>query len=425
MIHRDRIEAGPYEFPDVEAIALSALKEAAEAFLDGDLDTARRACLREPELDEAFKIRMHEITKSIQAHPVQAPYLLHCLSVLKYMEKVADYALNIGEQAIYLVTGRRLKFPQFLELERLTGDARAEEFDLRPYWDGISGAIVARVEAHDAAAVYKEGSRRKIEQETEKLRTWQRIADDLTPRVLGSMSINDRQALLREYVDGALLSDLYLSSAPREAKLKATRRVLDLVEFIWQTTSTPTPPSIDYVQQIRARLPDAFVLHPHLCEKANSGAANGRRLPSLDDLLDQAGALQVQLAPPFSVWLHGDFNANNIVYNAEGEQIKFIDVHRSRPGDYVQDVGVFLLSMVRRPDLTPAAEADVAAINEAVEEFARGFARRRGDSTFRRRLKLSLAHSCLTSMRVTIDPAKADRLLHRGVTLLDEVVRGH
>jgi aminoglycoside phosphotransferase (APT) family kinase protein len=226
-------------------------------------------------------------------------------------------------------------------------------------------------------------------------------------------------------VDGALLSDLYLSSAPREAKLRATRRVLDLVEFIWQTTSTPTPPPIDYVQQIRARLPDAFVLHPHLCEKANSGAANGRRLPPLDDLLDQAGTLQVQLAPPFSVWLHGDFNANNIVYNAEGEQIKFIDVHRSRPGDYVQDVGVFLLSMVRRPDLTPATEADVAAINEAVEEFARGFARRRGDSSFRRRLKLSLAHSCLTSMRVTIDPAKADRLLHRGVTLLDEVVRGH
>jgi phosphate transport system regulatory protein PhoU len=425
MIHHDKIEPGSYQFPDVEAVALGALKEAAEAFLDGDLDMARRACLREPELDEAFKTRMHEITKLIQADPPQAPYLLHCLTVLKYMEKVADYTLNIGEQAIYLVTGRRLKFPQFLELERLTGDARIEDYDFRPYWDGISGAIVARVEAPDAAMIYKEGLRRKIEQETEKLKTWQRIADDLTPRVLGSVSIDDRQALLREYVDGALLSDLYLSSAPREAKLRATRRLLDVVEFIWQTTLTPTPPLIDYVEQIRGRLADAFVLHPHLWDKAKSGAANGRRLPPLEDLLDRAGMLQAQLAPPFSVWLHGDFNANNVVYNAESEQIKFIDVHRSRPGDYVQDVGVFLLAVVRRPDLTPAMESDVAAINEAVEEFACGFARRRGDTSFSRRLKLSLARSCLTSMRVTIDPAKADQLLHRGMILLDEVVSGH
>ena len=425
MIHHDKIDVGSYEFLDVEAIALNALEEAAAAFLEGDLDMARRACLREPELDEAFKTRMHEITQLIQAQPPQAPYLLHCLAVLKYMEKVADYALNIGEQAIYLVTGRRLKFPQFLELERLTGDARLEESDVRPYWDGISGAIVARVEAPDAAVIYKEGPRRKIETEAEKVRTWRRIADDLTPRVLGSVSVNDRQALLREYVDGALLSDLYLSSAPREAKLRATRRVLDLVEFIWKTTSTATPPLIDYVEQIRAGLPDAFVLHPHLGDRAKCGAANGRRLHPLDDLLDQAGTLQAQLAPPFSVWLHGDFNANNIVFNAESEQIKFIDVHRSRPGDYVQDVGVFLLSIVRRPDLTPAIEADMAVINEAVEEFARGFARRRGDRCFPRRLKLSLARSCLTSMRVTIDPTKAERLLHKGMTLLDEVVAGH
>ena len=422
LIHREGAERLPFDFPDVEAIALSGVTEATQSFLEGDLDLARRACQREPELDACYVARLEALVKLMQTHPAQLPYLVQCLSVLKYLEKVADYTLNIGEQTIYSVTGRRLKFPQFLQLEQLTGEARIGTYNFRPYWDGISGAIVARVEAPETPMIYKEGSRRKIEEEATKLDTWQRIAQDLTPRVLGSVSVKDRQALLREYVEGALLSDLYLSSTPREIKLRATRRVLAAVEFVWQTTLTPTPPAIDYVEQIRQRLPDAFVLHLQLWAIAKAGIANGRRIAPLDTLLDQAMGLQADLAPPFSVWLHGDFNANNVIYNPETEQIKFIDVHRSKPGDYVQDVGVFLLSMVRRPDLNGTTEADIQAVNAVVEDFARSFARRRNDLAFDRRLKLSLARSCLTSIRIVIDPAMAERLLLRGMTLLDDLV---
>jgi phosphate transport system regulatory protein PhoU len=423
LIHREGATRLPFDFPDVEAIALSAMTEAVQSFLQADLELARRACLREPELDACYVARLEELSKLMQANPAHIPYLLQCLSVLKYLEKVADYTLNIGEQTIYCVTGRRLKFPQYLELERLTGEAQIGAYDFRPYWDGISGAIVARVEAPETPMIYKEGSRRKIEEEAAKFETWQRIAQDLTPRVLGSVSVKDRQALLREYVEGALLSDLYLSSTPLEMKLRATRRVLAVMEFVWQTTLTPAPPVIDYVEQIRQRLPDAFVLHLPLWAIAKAGIVNGRSIAPLDALLDRADGLQADLAPPFSVWLHGDFNANNVIYNPETEQIKFIDVHRSKPGDYVQDIGVFLLSMVRRPDLGGPAEADVQAINAAVEDFARSFARRRNDLAFDRRLKLSLARSCLTSIRIVIDPALAERLLRRGMTLLDDVVR--
>jgi len=424
LIQREGAERLPFDFPDVEAIALSAMTEATQSFLEGDLDLAHRACLREPELDGCYVVRLEELMVLMQTHPAHMRYLLQCLSVLKYLEKVADYTLNIGEQTIYCVTGRRLKFSQYLQLEHLTGDGQMGAGDFRRYWDGISGAIVARVEAPDAPVIYKEGSRRKIEEEVVKLETWQRIAHDLTPRVLGSVSIKDRQALLREYVEGALLSDLYLSSTPLETKLRATRRVLATVEFVWQTTLAATPPVLDYVQQIRHRLPDVFVLHLQLWAIAKAGIANGRRIPPLETLLDRAASLEADLTPPFSVWLHGDFNANNVIYNPGTEQVKFIDVHRSKPGDYAQDVGVFLLSMVRRPDLAGTAESDVQAVNAVFEDFARSFARRRNDSTFDRRLKLSLARSCLTSIRVVIDPAMAERLLRRGMALLDDLVHG-
>ena len=73
----------------------------------------------------------------------------------------------------------------------------------------------------------------------------------------------------------------------------------------------------------------------------------------IEELLVRAGALEPDLAPPVSVWLHGDFNANNVLYHEPTGQVKFIDVHRSRLGDYLQDISVFLLSMERRPDVSP------------------------------------------------------------------------
>lgn len=424
IICRERVEPVEFAFPDVEAIALTAVTEATQSFLERDLELARRACLREPELDACYVTRLQELIAAMQQDPAHVPYFVQCLSVLKYLEKVADYTLNIGEQAIFEITGRRLKFSQYLQLERLTEGAPSGELEFQPYWDGISGALVARVGTTDTQTIYKEGSRRKIEEEATKLETWQRIAGDLTPRVLGSVNVKDRQALLREYVQGTLLSDLYLSACPREQKLHTTRRMLDAVEFVWRTTLIPTPPGVDYVEQIRRRLPDAFVLHPELEAVAKAGLAGGPRVGPLDELLEAAAGLQAQTAPPFSVWLHGDFNANNVVYNPEADQIKFIDVHRSQPGDYLQDIGVFLLSMVRRPDLTKALEADVEAVNAAVEDFARVFGGGRSDQGFERRLRLSVARSCLTSLRVVIDPAMAGRLLRRGMLLLGEVAQG-
>ena len=75
------------------------------------------------------------------------------------------------------------------------------------------------------------------------------------------------------------------------------------------------------------------------------GIAHG----SLADLLERAAELEASLAPPVSVRLHGDFNANNIVYDAETDRVHFIDVHRSGQGDYLQDIGVLLVSNVRNP----------------------------------------------------------------------------
>ncbi len=424
LMQSDGIPQTDYDFGEVERLALVGLDEAIRAFLDRDLDLARQACLREPELDGHYVTTLKAMTQAMQDRPSDVPYLVNCLSVLKYLEKVADYTLNIGEQAIYLITGRRLKFSQFQQLDRLVGEADLDDRAFHPYWDGISGAVVARVDAPNAPVIFKEGSRRKIQAEAEKLEAWSRISKELTPRVLSSVGIADRQALLREFVDGTLFSDLYQGHAARELKLEATKRLLATLELVWNQTLKGEPPVVDYVAQIRSRLADIFDLHPELREVARAGVERGDSRVDLDQLLHLAREVEKTLVPPYSVWLHGDLNANNVVFDPATGQIKFVDVYRSRYGDLLQDVGVFLTSMDRRPSLTPEVRADLELVNAYVVDRAANFAREHGDQHFERRLQLSLARANLTSARVIVDDATADRLFRRGLVLLRDVVDG-
>lgn len=421
LVIRDQARPVEFTFPELETAALLAVREVMEALADQDLERARQACLRESEFDTRYVAYLGEARRRMQAYPSEVPYLLHCLAVMKYLEKVADYVLNIGEQAIFLTTGRRLKFSQYQQLGQLMPESEPGELEFRPYWDGISGAVVAQVRRHGAPAIYKEGSRRKIEEEAQKLEAWARIPGELTPRVLGSVTVKDREALLREFVDSPLLSELYLSPASRGAKLIATRRLLEAVHVVWRYTLVAERPRIDYAEQIRRRLPEVYALHPELQPIVEEGVAVGPQTVRLEELLVRAGALEPDLAPPASVWLHGDFNANNVLYHEPTGQVKFIDVHRSRLGDYLQDISVFLLSMERRPGTAPAQLDDFAAINELVEGFARRFAAERGDAAFEPRLHLSLARSCITSSRIVADPVHAERLLRRGLSLLSLV----
>lgn len=436
-ITRDGIETDVFDYAPVDDLALKALDESTRSFLDRNVDMAQLACSREPELDAQYVVLLRTLLSRMREEPQLIPYLMHCSSILKYLERVADYSLNIGEQAIFAVTGRRLKFAQYQQLDRLVGTSFGTKLQFRPYWDGISGAIVALIDSPDSIAVYKEGSRRKIQAEVEKLEVWQRIAPKNTLRVLGSVNVGDRQALLREFANGTVLADLFLSQAPWNEKAQATYRLLAAIQSIWDSTREPIPPKVDYIEQVRKRLDDVWTMHPGLRDLvktefsgSNEAVANwltaanngSKDLPenAIDLLLDAAQEKQSSVAPPFSVWLHGDFNANNIVVDPLTREPKFIDVHRSRQGDFLQDISVFLVSLERQKITDPKIQSDLARIAAQVTLFAETYARIHGDTQFEKRLALAFCRSYLTSCRVVLDEEVAQRLLQKGLNQLSQ-----
>jgi aminoglycoside phosphotransferase (APT) family kinase protein len=120
--------------------------------------------------------------------------------------------------------------------------------------------------------------------------------------------------------------------------------------------------------------------------------------------------------------VHGDFNTNNVLYDERLDRVHFIDVHRSGPGDYAQDIGVLLVSNLRTPIADGRLVRQLERLNGLIEEFAVGFGELVGDTHVRARLVLSQARSYLTSSRLVTDRAFARFIYLKGVRWLERAL---
>ena len=423
-VSRLRPQPPPFDLAGPARVALAALDEVIASFTDQSAEKAKDACRYETELDRQYKDALAEAFRRL-GRPGQDPaFIITNLFVAKFFERIGDSILNIGETTLFILTGERLKLHQYLHLEEMVGDLRPEAdggVEVHQIWGGISGARLARLSVGvGQPLIWKEGAEAKIEEEVQATEEWNRLIPGIAPDLKGRLQRDGRESVLREFLDGVLLRDVYLARS-WEDKARVTRRLLETMREIWLLTGTSAAPRIDYCRQIRDRLGELYAVHPRLRRLRESETrVFGIRHRSLTDLLAELGAVEARLAPPVTVRIHGDFNTNNVIYDARGDRVRFIDVHRSGPGDYLQDVSVFVVSNLRTPIQAARIQGDVARVNDLVVEFAAEFARGIGDRHFGARLPLAQARSFITSARVVADAELARDLYLRGVRLLDQ-----
>jgi phosphate uptake regulator len=406
---------------DLAEIALVAVDDGVTAFQRLDIHAARTACERERELDEVYVKKLHQVTQLLDGGNGDAQYLVHVLATMKYLEKTADFVLNIGEAVFFSLTGTRLKYPQFKQLETLLAEAdRASPTVYRHFWDGLSGAVVLEVDGADGSRyLFKEGGRRKIDEEIDRTIDWEELAPLRTPRLIGRAQDKDRRAVLREFAAGTLYLDILLAADEHELKQGATQALVEALLDVWSSTLVLNAPRLDYAHQIRSRLREILRRHPELEDLAKDEL---QKYGGIFGALDQLARKEPLLAPPFSVWSHGDLNANNVVYDVATRQIVFIDVHRSRYGDYVGDIGVLLTSTFRQFPRKKVARSIEPAHELLVSRIA-DFAATNGDPSFQDRLKLARARALMTSARLTDDADRAEVLFAEGLKYLKKVAR--
>ena len=172
--------------------------------------------------------------------------------------------------------------------------------------------------------------------------------------------------------------------------------------------------------QLAKRLPEVYAIHPEF--RRGGESICGYRVAAFDDLVQRAAELEKRLASPFSVYIHGDFNLDNIIYDPVDRKINFIDLHRSRYMDYVQDVSVFMVSNYRLQILEARLRQRLLDVAVAFYRFARRYARDTGDPSFELRLALGLARSFASSTRFILDKSLARAMFLRARFLLEQAL---
>lgn len=412
-----------------------ALAQVEDALFRRNISLALAICRAELEIDELYDAVFRRIMDDLRAGDSPED-LVTTLFIYRYLERAGDSLLNIGEAAIFATVGEKLRVSEFQALEGALASAEVDhEVDLRDVdfegiWETRSGARIARVEVHgegsSRAVLFKEGRTDKVLEEKHALELWDKLEPGLPPRIFAFHDHGEKAAILLEYLQGETLQRLILDAEPRVVAA-ALALVLDTIRRVWARTLEPTPCSANFVRQIASRLPDVLKVHP---EFQTPGVRVGElELLGFDALLERARSLDAELVAPFTVLIHGDFNTDNVIVNLAQRRVHLIDLHRSRPFDYLQDISVFIVSNFRIKIFEAAPRRRLDAVSRELHGFAREFARAHADATFDARLALGLARSLLTSTRFEMDPEfssvmqlRARYLLER---LLDHQARVH
>jgi phosphate transport system protein len=96
----------PFELPDMSRKVQAMLCDALDALVNFDASLASEVCARDNEVDAMKRTVRREVERVVCEHPEQAKSLLRLAAVTRNLERIADLATNIAEDAIYLIDGK-------------------------------------------------------------------------------------------------------------------------------------------------------------------------------------------------------------------------------------------------------------------------------------------------------------------------------
>ena len=398
------------------------------AFDERSLSTALDICRSEFILDSLYKTEFDRIMNELDTGKSSRD-LVTTLFVFRYLERIGDSLLNIGEAMLFLILGEKIKIHQFDALQQTLSasgyDGALSEIDFKSIWGSRSGCRISLVAQKNQSqeksqGIFKEGNPEKILKEKKSLEQWEAVYPGLTPRIFGYHEGLDTSSLLVEFLSGCTLDEVILT-ASEDVVQNAMFLLENVMIDIWEHTRTQHPASIDYIQQLGSRMQDSQRLHPGLmrCGK-HLGAAE---ILSTRELVRKCAAIETGIQAPFTVLCHGDFNANNIVYDHISQRIRYIDVYRSHHDDYIMDAAVFLISNFRKPVFETVLRDRLNAVIYAFLDRIKQFAADHGDATFHARLGLALSRNFYTSIRFEHNYDFAREMALRSYYLMEKIIQ--
>ncbi|MCE5299405.1 MAG: phosphotransferase [Spirochaetia bacterium] len=413
-----------YDYRGFFIVILEAMSFAPKAFLNGNINAALKMCRAEAELDRLYAEAIAGIIRDIKDGTDPAGTVTMLL-IFQCAERIGDSLLNIGEAVISAVMGEKMKIHQYRALEKTMGNKTpGEDYTLEAVGETRSGTTIRKIKGSGAhvesqlRAVFKEGKASKLAGEKENISRWELIEAGLPPKVYGYQVNGKNASIVMEYINGDNLKEIVINGKPGTLD-KAMASLTGTMNRAWEATLKREPCSAGYLKQLSDRLGDVYRVHPEF--RAKGKRIGGIKVPSFEEMLESASAVDASLQAPFSVFLHGDLNVDNILYDSTSDKVHFIDLHRSCQSDYVQDISVFIASNFRMPFFDWQRRKRINYAINAIYGFAAQFAESKGDRSFQARLAVAMVRSFITSTRFEFDSAFAGVMYHRAVYIMEKM----
>ena len=398
-----------------------------EALLDSNTTLALKLGESEKQLEKSYKRLLQKYTKQLKTKKNTSD-LVTGLFIAHGIEQMGDTLLNMSDAIISSNLGQPMDIQRFQSLQE-TLDAWAQDvsldnLEIKSVAETRSGSGISSINYIDEnskqqLAIYKDGEKHKLKEELDGVELWHKTYPGVAPQILTYKKTGKKAALLIEHLKGDTFEKMVINGPmkPMNRSMSALKKTLF---SIWSETKKDTKIEARFIQQTRKRLADIYAIHPSFQNKAQNVC--GVEVKSFEKLLSLAEKIETQFKAPFSVFIHGDFNVDNIIFDNHENKVNFIDLHRSCQMDYIQDVSVFMVSNYR---LQVFEKPVRQRISKQVADFytlSKTFAEKHSDEHFDLRLAFGLARSFATSTRFILDKSMARKMFYRAVYLLEKIV---
>lgn len=93
------------QIEDMVSVALSMVNDSIHSFIKEDLKLAHEVIERDELVDNAYESLITYLIKEQEQNKISAAFSIYTVLIVKYIERIADHAVNIAEWVVYIGSG--------------------------------------------------------------------------------------------------------------------------------------------------------------------------------------------------------------------------------------------------------------------------------------------------------------------------------
>src|SRR5690606_22797210 len=99
----------PFDLSGMAEKVRSMVAQSLDALVNIDVELAEQVRVRDDEVDAIHRDMYRAVERSIRSDPEMVQTYIHLLSVSRNLERMADHAVNVAEDVIYMARGDILR----------------------------------------------------------------------------------------------------------------------------------------------------------------------------------------------------------------------------------------------------------------------------------------------------------------------------